>query len=75
MLEKDKKRALRRHHKQRMKAKAIRVYYFHTPENAIKHADHLKVCSCYGCGNPRHYGGGMPICDLRKIDPEGPVAE
>lgn len=69
MLEKDKKRALRRHHKQRMKNKAIRVYYFHTPETAIKYADHLAICSCYGCGNQRQYVG-PPIRELRwPFDP------
>lgn len=48
-------RAERRHHLARMKAKAKRVY----PDNykAIKYANHLKVCSCFLCGNARkHYG-------------------
>lgn len=56
-MEKNKKRALRRHHLARMKRKAIRVYYFHSPEVAITYANHLKVCSCYGCGNQRPYEG------------------
>ena len=46
------KRALRRFHSRRMKAKAKRVY----PdwERAWKWADHLKGCSCHMCCNPRH---------------------
>jgi hypothetical protein len=54
---KDTKRALRRHHLERMKAKAIRVYYFHSPEVAITYANHLKLCSRYCCGNRRPYEG------------------
>lgn len=44
---------IRRHHKWRMKAKALRVY----PEqpDAIRLADHLKNCSCDLCGNPRRH--------------------
>lgn len=53
----DKKRALRRHHLARMKKKAIRVYYFNSPENAIKLANHLKTCSRFCCGNQRPYYG------------------
>lgn len=49
------KRAARRHHKERMKAKAQRVYpWSDMPE---KLADHLAECSCPMCGNPRkHFG-------------------
>lgn len=44
---------IRRHHKWRMKAKALRVY----PDqpDAIRLADHLKNCSCILCGNPRRF--------------------
>lgn len=44
---------IRRHHKWRMKAKALRVY----PDqpDAVRLADHLKNCSCVLCGNPRHF--------------------
>ena len=55
------KRALRRHHKQRMIQHALRsqcmknVSSIHRSEVARKWADHLKVCSCvYSCGNIRH---------------------
>lgn len=57
MLEKGTKRAARRHHLVRMKQKAKRVYHFLDPEQAIKNANHLKVCSCYMCGNQRHHWG------------------
>lgn len=60
---KDTKRALRRHHKERMKRKAIRVYYFCSPEEAIKSADNLKLCSCHMCGNQRKYYG-VPLKEI-----------
>ena len=53
------KRALRRHHKQRMKARArwVAKTMWHYPEDQLQHADHfgdyITACSCSGCGNPR----------------------
>lgn len=51
------KRALRRHHKDRMKdkAKSVLKFWFKEPtESEVgKHADNLAVCSCEQCGNPR----------------------
>ena len=56
------KRAERRHHSQRMKAKARRVYrqnnsFLRTwaEDAAAKRADYLKSCSCSMCGNPRKW--------------------
>jgi hypothetical protein len=56
------KRAERRHHLRRMKAKAERIYwsrpladYFADPTPARKQANHLKSCSCPMCGNPRKW--------------------
>jgi hypothetical protein len=49
------KRAVRRHHLNRMKAKAIKVYHWNSPERAIKMADRLCSCSCSMCGNPRKW--------------------
>lgn len=49
------KRAERRHHLRRMKAKARKVYYFNSPDRAIRLADHLASCSCCMCGNPRKW--------------------
>lgn len=60
------KRALRRYHKERMKAKARRIasvfwgYGFDTflREDLIRGveqlADNIKACSCYMCRNQRH---------------------
>ena len=50
------KRAERRHHLSRMKAKAIRIFPTLDPKQAIKWANHLKMCSCQGCCNPRRSG-------------------
>ena len=59
-------RSLRRHHKNRMKAKAKKVYSDLPAELAIKMADHLKVCSCWACGNQRKYYGPS-IQELRNM--------
>lgn len=53
------KRAVRRHHLARMKKKARRIYWWN--ENGYKFANHLKVCSCIGCGNPRKWFGDKTI--------------
>lgn len=50
------KRAERRKNLQRMKNKAKKVYSSVDPSKAIKWANHLKVCSCHGCCNPRRSG-------------------
>jgi len=54
------KRAERRHHKKRMKARARWVirnrWSYSVTEDlswAEKFGDHIKNCSCSGCGNPR----------------------
>ena len=61
-------RAIRRHHKERMKAKARHIagvvwrYVMGDTkrddivEQSIKNADHLKACSCEMCRNPRRSG-------------------
>lgn len=59
-------RSLRRHHKNRMKEKAKRIYYDLPSNHAIKYADNLKVCSCWACGNQRKYYGPS-IQELRNI--------
>lgn len=63
------KRALRRHHLQRMKAKAKRVYHFCSPQQAVKYANHLQLCSCHGCGNRRKYEG-QSLQEARAKQPE-----
>ena len=55
------KRALRRHHKFRVRRKAKRVMQMllddhYSDEIAIKVAEHLAACSCWMCGNPRKWG-------------------
>lgn len=57
-------RALRRAHHQRMKAKARR-FYPHDPK--ARSANHLAVCSCWMCGNPRRYKQGAPWNEHRRI--------
>ena len=57
-------RAERRQHLRRMKAKARKVarqswgYKLNDPflKRAEKWANHLKMCSCHGCCNPRRSG-------------------
>ena len=52
-------RALRRHHRARMKRRAQTVlkkwgYPDHTDARDVgRHADNLAICSCHMCGNPR----------------------
>lgn len=58
-------RAQRRHHAERMKARAKRIYP-HDP--CAKNADHLAKCSCCMCGNPRrHFSGkdGLTVQERR----------
>lgn len=56
-----KKRSLRRHHSERMKKKAELIvkgwYTFYEgdiKEEASRYHNHLKICSCQMCRNPRH---------------------
>ena len=53
---KNHKRAERRRHKDRMKRKAKRKFWWYDDvTQAVKYADHLAVCSCMACGNPRKF--------------------
>ncbi len=58
-------RAERRHHQRRMKVKAKRIVNDNGfPEYANechKIANHLTVCSCYMCGNPRKHTGEVTM--------------
>ena len=66
-------RAIRRHHKSRMKAKARAIVKIWNASSGVKlpidkleaHADHLKACSCYMCGNPRRHFGSSTIQELK----------
>lgn len=51
------KRSLRRAHKVRMGKRAVRFYPDMDPAMAMRMADHIKMCSCWMCGNQRkHFG-------------------
>lgn len=58
-------RALRRHHLARMKAKARKVYHWNDEPERL--ANHLKVCSCPMCGNPRKWFNEKTLQE-RKAD-------
>lgn len=60
----DKKRALRRHHKKRMSARARRVFPDWTA--ASRNGDNITSCSCWMCGNPRSIVGPT-IAERRRI--------
>ena len=47
----------RRHHEERMKRR-VSYYYdrLHDPRSIGKRAHTRQPCSCYMCGNPRHFG-------------------
>lgn len=61
-------RALRRGHKRRMQRKALKIYgkTGMDPDFARRLADHLKVCSCALCGNPRRLGKGKERFTLQE---------
>ncbi len=67
---KDTKRALRRHHRQRMIARARRIFTFrgHSGEDLERRArlnyDHLQRCSCWMCGHRRKWNGST-VQELR----------
>lgn len=65
IMEKTKKRALRRYHNDRMLKRAqkmILVWYWppntadskEIYQSARRRRDNMQICSCTGCGNPRH---------------------
>ena len=67
MIDKNRKRALRRKIKQQRKLKyekILRNEWYHGADDgkwinktAQLYADTPKLCSCYACGNPRRYFG------------------
>jgi hypothetical protein len=72
----DRSRARRRHATARMKRRAKEIYPHMTPGKA---ADHLAMCSCAGCGNPRRFYGEETISEkkqaLRILDYSQEVSE
>ena len=64
-MEKDRKRALRRYHNDRMQKRALKMledwhWFWNDPdpiekyETARRWRDNMCRCSCSGCGNPRN---------------------
>jgi hypothetical protein len=66
------RRALRRHHRQRMIACAKRSVVFSGMGElakdyfAVRQHDHLKSCSCWMCGNPRKWDGEPTVQEIRR---------
>jgi len=66
------KHALRRHHEKRKKAwvrKTLSHYFMFEndlpPRRVGMYARTPKVCSCFMCGNPRHYRGRPTLQERR----------
>lgn len=60
-------RSQRRHHLERMKAKARKARPW---DEKARDANHLAACSCELCGNPRRWYGQVTVQELRaKIEP------
>lgn len=61
-------RALRRHHEARVKRR-VAVYYggyaAHDPKHRGRLAATRTPCSCWMCGNPRHYAGELTVQERR----------
>lgn len=64
----DGRRATRRHHKARMKRRAVAVRP-HAP-GAVKLADHMANCSCFMCGHMRRWQGPT-LQERRAFQPDG----
>lgn len=68
---KNKKRALRRHHANRMMRKVSNYYAAWCRDDreqfARYHYNHAALCSCEGCGNPRKHFGEKTMQE-RKAD-------
>jgi hypothetical protein len=66
------RRALRRHRRLRSIARAFRVARQLDMDGdfarrwALRAHDHLAVCSCWMCGNPRRYTGELTIQERRS---------
>ncbi len=65
-------RARRRHERTRQIARALRScrYQDMPPDErerfAVRTHDHLAVCSCWMCGNPRRYEGELTVQERRR---------
>lgn len=63
------KRALRRAHKVRMRKRAAKAYPEVAPEIAARWADHMRMCSCWMCGNRRR-SFGPTLQEVRQASKE-----
>jgi hypothetical protein len=68
------KRALRRHHRQRMIRRALRSYVLRWEEDreiqrerVLRWYNNLAKCSCWMCGNPRKYEGRVTVQEQRQL--------
>ena len=68
------KRAVRRHHRQRMIQHALRSYVLRWEpdpevqrERVLGWYNNLAKCSCWICGNPRRHGGGPTRQERRQL--------
>lgn len=63
-------RAIRRHHKERMKRKAAWVgrARWDWPDIPVgKYADNIAICSCWMCGNQRRYSKQRTVQERRQL--------
>ena len=65
------KRARRRRDLLRMKAKARRLHP--TMDQPERCAEHLAVCSCWMCGNPRRHLGERSVQERRRAFGNAPA--
>jgi hypothetical protein len=67
------KRALRRHHRQRMIQRALYISVLwgideaDRREWATRFHDNIRACSCWRCGNPRKYYGQVTVQEQRQL--------
>ena len=54
-------RATRRAKKEALKQKSLKLF------GHVKHADHLRVCSCAACGNPRKWFGEKTLAEKKAL--------
>lgn len=60
-------RSVRRHHLQRMKARAAKIGKRQGwIRSKILCAEHMASCSCWMCGNPRKYFGEPTIQEIKS---------
>lgn len=57
--------ARRRADADRMKSRARTIY---PHDKRARHADHLKACSCWMCGNPRRHFGETTLQERKAQD-------